>query len=192
MSSAPLAAWFFAPASSPSPSVAGLTAGATLAHDTTVSAELSGSTLEISTPALGTFAGTLEGVALTLEGVGFGGFTLTDARGTGAGWQVTLKASRFENLNGDGRDLAPNSLIAPLFTVTKGDPSSSDVPGSVETAPIDNETGAIIASCTAAGQGMGSYEFAAPSGTWKLAVTADEFAGTYASTLTTTVATRAL
>ncbi len=70
--------------------------------------------------------------------------------------------------------------------------TSFTVPGRVGFATIDNTTGAIIASCTAAGQGMGSYEFSAPSGAWMLAVTADEFAGTYASTLTTTVAVLAL
>jgi hypothetical protein len=170
-----------------------LLCGVALPADSTVSVALTGSTLAISAaPGLGTFVGTLDGTAHILQGAGFSGFSVTDARGSGVGWQVTMKASRFENLDAEGRDLAPDSLTAPLFTVSKDDSGSSASPGSVSAATIDNESGAVIASCTAAGQGMGSYEFTAPSSAWRLAVTADEFAGTYSSTLTTTVATLAL
>lgn len=103
-----------------------------------------------------------------------------------------MKATQFENTSVGGKDLAPDSLTAPLFEVTKADSGSSAVPGAVHAAPIDNHTGAVIAACSVGGQGMGSYEFSADAGAWKLAVTADEYSGTYKSTVTTTVATRAL
>ncbi len=46
---------------------------------------------------------------------------------------------------------------------------------------------------SANGQSMGTYDFtAAGSLPWKLAITADEYAGTYYSTVATTVATVAL
>jgi len=49
-----------------------------------------------------------------------------------------------------------------------------------------------MAECDAHGQGMGTYDFTASSTAWKLALTADEYAGTYYSTVATTVATVAL
>lgn len=51
----------------------------------------------------GSFAGRLTGMGLTLfadEAHGstpFGGFSVTDSRGTGVGWYVTVTATRFEN-----------------------------------------------------------------------------------------------
>ena len=51
-----------------------------------------------------------------------------------------------------------------------------------------------MAACSANGQGMGTYNFTAAAAVhpWKLALTADEYAGTYNSTITTTLATLAL
>lgn len=156
-------------------------------------ATLRGSTLDVAiAPGAGEFAGSLDGTAHELSGDGLAGFTVTDARGSGAGWQVAMKASRFVNEDAGGTALAPDSLMAPLFIVTKADPGSSAVPGRVTAASIDNDTGAIVASCTEARQGMGSFAFSAPAGSWKLAVTAHEFAGTYSSTITVTVSTLAL
>lgn len=170
-----------------------LFAGVASAADIATSAQLTGSTLAISTPlGAGTFAGELDGAPQILEGVGFTGFAVNDARGTGVGWQLTMQATPFENVGVAGTELAPDSLIAPLFDVTRTDAGSSAVPGMIQAAPIDNATGAVIASCSAAGQGMGSYRFSADAGAWKLAVTADEYAGIYHSTVTTTVATLVL
>ncbi len=156
------------------------------------SAVLTGGALAVSVPlSAGTFSGMLTGSPEVLEGVGFSGIAVTDARGTGAGWQLAMKATPFECAGAVGTTLAPDSLTAPLFEATKADQGSSAVPGTVSAAPIDNATGAVIA-VSAAGEGMGTYVFTADSDAWRLSVTADEYAGVYYSTVTTTVATLAL
>jgi len=161
--------------------------------DATASATLLGSSLRVEAPlGAGTFSGTLDGSSHLLEGSGFTGFTVTDGRGTGSGWQVTMKATPFQNITRPGTQFAPDSLQVPVFAVTKADPGSSEVPGTIRSASIDNENGAVIASCTAAGQGMGTYEFSADPGDWKLSVAASEYAGTYTSVITVTVSPLAL
>ncbi len=171
----------------------GTLAGAARAAGGEVSAQLGGDSVAVSSLlAAGSFVGQLTGAPQILDGIGFSGFSITDSRGTGIGWQVTLRATPFESASVVGEQLAPDSLTAPLFEVTRLDAGSSGVPGAVGTASIDNATGAVIAATSASGQGMGSYRFSADSAAWKLAVTADEYAGAYSSTVTTTVATLAL
>jgi hypothetical protein len=166
--------------------------GAALAEDgLSISAELTA----------GTFAGTLRGERSTLHasvaggGTEFGGFSITDTRGTGVGRYVTLVATRFENATFAGKDLALGSLTMPKLTVVKANEQSSDVPGDLHAAAaIDTGgDGVVMAACSEHGQGMGTYDFSAANGEpWKLAITADEHAGAYYSTVTTTVATLAL
>ena len=172
--------------------------GMAFAADSTTSAtaELTGGTLNISTElTAGTFAGTLLGAdGQELTGVNFSGFSINDPRGTGAGWSVTMVATPF--VNGDVRtapdDLTVNSFTAPLFGVAKVDTGSSAVPGmgTLTAATIDTGGAAVVvAECDEPGQGMGTYNFTALDTAWKLALTADEYAGTYSSTVTTTLAT---
>lgn len=184
----------------------GVFAGAAMAVDptTNTTAELTGGTLSVSTElTAGTFAVTMTGLTQTLDasvaggGSVFSGFSICDPRGTGVGWSVTMVASQFANQEEgfDGKDIALDSLTMPKLAVAKADTDSSDVPGTLhDAATIDTGgAGVVMAACSAFGQGMGTYNFTADSGTpWKLAITADEFAGTYQSTITTTLATLAL
>ena len=106
-----------------------------------------------------------------------------------------MQATVFDNATVAGKDLVANSLTMPLLAVAKADAGSSDVPGTLHAAAtIDTGVaGVVMAACSANGQGMGTYDFtAAESVPWKLALTADEYAGTYNSTVTTTLATLAL
>lgn len=168
-----------------------ITGVAFAAADLTISTELTA----------GTFAGTLNGLGFTLNanvaggGTAFSGFSITDTRGTGVGWCVTMVATQFENATVAGKGIALDSLTMPLLAVVKADAGSSDVPGTLHAAATIDTGGAgvVMAACSANGQGMGTYDFTAANGEpWKLAVTADEYAGTYTSTVTTTVATLAL
>ena len=166
-----------------------------LAEDSSTSAQLTGGSLNISTALVaGTFTGSLDGHAKVLDGAGFSGFSVNDPRGTGVGWNVTLQALAFVNATNTGKDLAANSFTAPQFAVAKADLGSSIVPGTLHAAAtIDTgSTGVVMAACSANGQGMGTYDFTAASTGWKLALTADEYAGLYNSTVTTTLATLAL
>jgi hypothetical protein len=172
------------------------------------SATLAPGTLNISTAmTAGTFAGTLNGAAQTLnsgavtatDGTEFGGFAITDATGSGAGWCVTMQATPFENTTTDtsspsyGTALPTNSFIMPALTVAAANDSSSAVPMPLATSTaIDTDSALEVADCCTAGEGMGTYSFtAAASAPWVLAVPADTYAGTYASTVTTTLATDA-
>ena len=170
--------------------------GVAYAETTPVSARLTNGSLCISTPLhAGSFACDLTGRSRELDGVGFGGFEVEDQRGTGVGWQVTMVASQFSNEDRPGKGLALGSLRMPVLTVSKTDAGSSGVP-SLLTGPAAIDTGGagvVVASCSAAGQGMGSYSFQTSNGSrWKLAVTSDEYAGGYKSTITTTLASLAL
>ena len=49
-----------------------------------------------------------------------------------------------------------------------------------------------MVACSTGGQGMGTYDFTSAADHWELALTADEYAGTYNSTVTTTLATMTL
>lgn len=171
--------------------------GVAFAADSSTSAELTGGSLNISSAlTAGSFAGTLSGAAQVLDGTGFSGFSINDPRGTGVGWDVTMVATQF--VNGATRtapdDIALNSFTAPLFAVAKADAGSSDVPGTLHAAAtIDTgAAGVVMAATSANGQGMGTYDFTALAAAWKLAITADEYADTYSSTVTTTLATLAL
>ncbi len=172
----------------------GLT-GVALAAGGDTSATLTGGELNISSQlTAGTFSGTLDGHAKVLDGSGFSGFSINDPRGTGVGWDVTMLATPLVNATVAGKDIVANSFTAPLFGVAKADTGSSDVPGTLHgAATIDTGgAGVVMAACNANGQGMGTYDFTADTTAWKLALTADEYAGTYNTTVTTTLATLAL
>jgi hypothetical protein len=139
-----------------------LLTGVAFAETSPASAQLTGGSLRISTPLhAGSFVGDLDGRSHELDGVGFGGFAVEDQRGTGVGWQVTMVASQFHNENVPGKGLALGSLRMPVLTVSKADAGSSGVPGLLNgAAAIDTGGfGVVVASCSAAGQGMGSYNF---------------------------------
>jgi hypothetical protein len=166
----------------------------------TSSAILEAGTLTITRALVaGSFAGELTGAPQTLAaGAGgtttFSGFQIHDSRGTGTGWGVTLSAGRFVNTDGSGHDLPLGSLIAPRLAVA-GEAGSSAVPGELSgAAAIDNSAdgstgGVVMAATGAAGQGMGIYDFTVADGApWLLAVPAGAYAGTYRSTVTTTLA----
>jgi hypothetical protein len=83
----------------------------------------------------------------------------------------------------------------PRLAVESMDANCTAPPGRLHrAATIDTGgDGVVMVACTEHGQGMGTYLFSAADGEpWTLAVTADEYAGTYTSKVTTTIATLAL
>ena len=107
-------------------------------------------------------------------------FSVSDPRGTGAGWYVTAHATRFTGAA--LRQLATGSLSMSAPGVTPVGTSSPTVAAGPYT--IDDGSPVSIAMA-AAGAGMGTYFFAAT--TLTLALPADVFAGAYASTITISV-----
>ena len=139
----------------------------------------------ITTPTVANFGGvTLNGTAQTTT-ASVGTFTVTDARGTGVGWNVTVQATQFTMT---GHTLPMNSISMPAPTVAKIDSTSGNTP-SITTGPylIDNASAVKITSAAADGTGMGSYTFT--PGTLTLSIPANAYAGTYTSTVTVSVVT---
>ncbi len=115
----------------------------------------------------------------------FSTVTIVDARGTGAGWSVNLKASTFTNagaLNAALNTLPDNSLALGTVSITAGD-GSSDVSGTTITqGTIDNSVGVKILS-SAINSGMGTYTVNIAPMTLTLSLK-DAKAGSYSSTIT--------
>jgi len=167
--------------------------GVAFAETASTSATLTPGNLSITLAlTAGTFEGTLNGAPQTLSSTTFSGLNAQDARGSGTGWNVTVSASQLVNNDSSGHDFALGSLTMPALNVV-AETSSSAVPGSLNAAAaIDNSAdgatgGVVMAATSAEGQGMGTYDFT-NAASWTLAVPANAYAGTYTSTVTTTLA----
>ncbi len=173
--------------------IVAMLAGVAHAGDSTATATLSGGSLYVSQElAPGSFSGSLTGAAHQLTGTGFNGFNITDARASGVGWEVTVQATQFINVTHAGHDIALDSFTMPHLSVV-GESGSSPVPGTLgPAATIDTGTSGVqMAACDAAGQGMGVYDFTAAGADWKLDIAADQYSGSYDSTVTLTLSTLA-
>lgn len=134
---------------------------------------------------------TMDGTAKTGT-VTLSTFEVNDARGSGAGWSVTVQATRFAEHNGTiyvigGKQLPVNSLSMTAPTVA-ADGTSSAAP-SITAGPYTMDSGSATKIASAAvDSGMGKYDFGAT--TLTVSVPANAYAGrTYRSDLTVTVAT---
>ena len=109
-------------------------------------------------------------------------FVVTDARGKGAGWSVTIQASRFREWDGTAyvtgaRSLPMGSLAMPAPAVAA---QGTDSPPPLVTSGPYAIDGATVTFATAvAGTGMGSYAFF--PGDLVLTVPASAYATTYRS-----------
>lgn len=171
----------------------GSIAGSAFAADPT-DLPIVGGTLSITTaPTAPNFASvTLDGTAKTAS-VSLSTFEVNDARGTGAGWNVTSQATQFKEWDTTlgvytvgGKTLATSSLSQSQPTVAQ-DGTSSPSP-SITAGPytIDGSGGAVKIASAAADTGMGKYDFSAT--TLTVSVPASTYAKTYRSELTVTVA----
>jgi hypothetical protein len=135
--------------------------------------------LSISGPAIADFSGvTLDGTAQTTNAV-MNPFIVTDSRGTGSGWHITVQATQFAQHDGTiyvalGKTLPLSSLTMPEPTVS-GDPA----PPTITAGPyiIDSGSAVTIASA-ASGDGMGAYTFTSGVGGLELSISAN---GVYAN-----------
>jgi hypothetical protein len=147
---------------------------------------LTAGTLTINTPTVGNFGGvTLNGTAQDTN-ASVGTFTVTDATGSGSGWNVTVQASQFATGAPGNHTLPLSSISMTAPSVAKIDSSSGNAP-SITADPyvIDSGSAVKISSAAADGTGMGSYTFGGT--TLTLHVLANAYAGTYTSTVTVSV-----
>jgi hypothetical protein len=146
----------------------------------TVSATVTGGSRSISDLSAATFERrTITGLAQS-TGASLDPFAIADFTGTGAGWHVTVQASR---LTGEHHALASGSLTMALSSVTANGttspaPAVAEVPLTIDTDPLQ------IASATQ-DEGMGRYDFGAAMLTLHYPV--DVYADAYAGVVTISV-----
>ena len=152
------------------------------ADDTSVT--VTGGSLSITNPAAGVFDGvTITGVAQTTDAT-LEAFSVSDLRGSGAGWHVMAQASQFTAPG--PLTLAVGSLSMPLPTVLSPDTTSAD-PTFTAGSPYIIDNGAVQIASAALNAGMGEYDFT--PGDFTLSLPADVRAGVYTSTVTISVVT---
>ena len=168
---------------------------------TDTSGVLSPGYLTFSVPTLGSFDTTLTGVTQTVHTT-VGGWNITDARGSHAGYSVNVTASQ-PQIGTTGATLPADSItISPtVASATSGNvDTTAPVTGASTTqagTPLAVQlsgTAATIDNATT-DTGEGSWDFAADSGSVKslaVVIPSDTTAGTYGSTLTFTAAAKVL
>jgi large repetitive protein len=141
--------------------------------------------LDLTNPSVGDFGGLILNGAVQTTTAAMGTFTVTDSRGTGVGWNVTVQATR---LTAGVHTLPWGSISMPQPSVAKGTPQSTGLPN-IPAGPyaIDSLSAIKIASAAAGGSGEGSYIFT--TGLLTLSVPASVYAGTYTSTVVVSVIT---
>lgn len=121
---------------------------------------------------------TLDGTDKTSTG-SMGTLSVTDARGSGAGWNVTTSATDFFKSGDPSKTISKSGFIVPSI------PGVSTISGNTAPTSFSGNLGTGFKLLSAAlNQGMGSYE---TSPSLELAIPAETFIGTYDSTLTVTV-----
>ena len=171
----------------------GAPAGAAAATDNT-SITLGPGTLSFSVaPTADDFPGTtLTGATQTIT-TNFNDWRVNDARGNGGGWNVTIAASQFSD--GGSNALPTSSLTLKPPVVTKVDLLNLALPPLPQGIPpwtIDSGSAVKVESAQAGtGQGEWNFDHVNLSGSKDLSLTvpADAAAGTYTSTITSTLST---
>lgn len=174
-----------------------VTASVAQADDTTVT--VTGGSLTLGSISTGDFGGvTLNGAAQTTTAT-MDPFTVTDPRGTGVGWNVTVSASSFKEYASGSYVESGKTLGASRFTMaqaaaSKVDATSSGLPSmTAGTYTLDADSNsdgtseAVKIASAATNDGMGSYTVT--PGQLGLSLPANVFAKTYRSDVTVTLST---
>ena len=158
---------------------------------------VTGGTLSITNPLAADFANTaLNGTAQT-KTASLSASTVSDGRGSGAGWHTTAQATRFSEYDATlnagaggyvagGKQLPASSLTMSQPTVSSPNTTSPDPTIGAGPYTLDGGSAATVASA-AADAGMGDYDFGAT--TLSLAIPADAYAKTYRSDVTISAVT---
>jgi len=172
--------------------IAGMMTGIADAATSPTNITITGGTLNMSAMTVADFANvTLTGTATTGTTT-MNPFTVTDARGNGGGWNITVQATQFKEYSAGayvvgGRTLALSSLSMVAPTVAANGTSSA-VP-SMTAGPyiIDSGGLAVKIASAALNSGMGAYNFTPGAGGLTLSIPANVYATTYRSDVTVSV-----
>ena len=113
----------------------------------------------------------------------FQGFGVVDARGTGAGYHLTLQATRFKS---DAGLLPADSLMIGVAKINAGRGVTSQAPKWAGERTVDNEKGIVVLSADV-DEGLGLFNI--EDSPMTLAIPASVKAGTYTSVLEATLVT---
>ncbi len=157
--------------------------------------DLEEGTLSVTTDQIGFNAITLDGTDQTaISASSTNNWTVTDARGSGAGWNVTISATDFSFGAGNEIDISDTDsefkiqLLDANITVVSGNAKPASQVTSLTPIPEDGVNPPLKILSAAVSTGMGSYAF---NPNFELEIPADLHvgAGAYSSTVTVTAAT---
>ncbi|MGH2494925.1 MAG: WxL domain-containing protein [Ktedonobacteraceae bacterium] len=106
---------------------------------------------------------------------------VVDARGTGAGWNLTMQTSQFQTAGNTHQLSSTASTLSTVTAICVTNTSCSASGGAAQTPGSDLSTAAKIWSAGSTGQGMGSWTVTPTVG---VAIPANTYAGTYTSNVT--------
>lgn len=160
------------------------------AADTNVTGTLTGGLLTNTAPAITPFSAALTGVNRAIT-TGVGGWTITDATGSNAGYSVTVSATAptvdgSTTKAGTGSSL---SLTPSTATAAAGNPATV---GPTASAPQLLGPSAVTIESAAQGAGQGAWNLPAVPAGLSVVIPGDARVGAYSSTLTFTAAQPAL
>ena len=174
-------------------------AAASIAHADDSNVTITGDSLALGAISTSDFGGiTLNGSAQSTTAT-MSAFTVTDPRGTGLGWNVTISASSFKEYADSayvpsGKTLGTSRFTMGAASAAKVDNTSSGAPTMTEgtytldaDANGDGTSEAVKVASATTGDGMGSYTVT--PGQLGLSVPASVYAKTYRSDVTVTLST---
>jgi WxL domain surface cell wall-binding len=162
--------------------VALVAATAALAGTLTATATIGGTAgVSLNLPANPSISDTLDGTDQTASYAPLLG--VVDARGSGAGWNLTISATSFSD--GSGHTLNPGTLTAVAQACHSGSSCSAATASGI-TYPLSVSGTAAKFFNAAANTGMGKVDI---TPTVQVAIPGNAYAGTYTSTVTLAAAT---
>jgi WxL domain surface cell wall-binding len=161
--------------------VALIAASAALAGTLTTTATITGAAgLSLNLPANPSISDTLDGTDQTVTYAPVLG--VVDARGSGAGWNLTVSATNFSD--GAGHTLAPGTVTAVAQACHSGSTCTTASSSGI-TYPLTVSSTAAKFFNAAANSGLGKIDV---TPTVSVSIPGNSYAGTYTSTMTLAVA----
>jgi hypothetical protein len=160
-------------------------AGTAQAATDDTSVTLTGGTISITAPTFGDFPGaTLAGLAQG-EDATVSDWSVNDPRGNGFGWEVSMAASTLSTGGG-----SPIIMTGATLTVAAPEVAPTD-PSNLSTDPAvfggDIRAGTVKVADANANEGLGEWDFTQGATDLSIGIPADARAGSYTSTITTTL-----